>query len=115
MTDKQTDFEEVVRRIKDGTFYEDYDWASGPALRALDGQLAYSRKLHEALWLFREFVIRNATQWETGAGHHHPIWVMLAELISEDSGLVAGSYYRFILPDNDKSLEELQKQERAGD
>jgi len=27
---------EVIHRIREGTFYEDYDWASGPALRALE-------------------------------------------------------------------------------
>lgn len=32
---EETTFEEVVRRIEEGTFYEDHDWASGPALRAL--------------------------------------------------------------------------------
>lgn len=35
----ETTLLEVVQRIKDGTFYEDYDWASGPALRALDNAL----------------------------------------------------------------------------
>jgi hypothetical protein len=67
----------------------------------------YAKKLHEALWLFREFTIRNATQWELGCGHHHPIWAMLAELIGEQGGIVAGPHYRFIHPDNDKSLDEL--------
>lgn len=36
---EETTLEEVVRRITDGTFYDDYDWASGPALRALTAQL----------------------------------------------------------------------------
>jgi len=31
----ETTFHEVVERIREGTFYDDYDWASGPALRAL--------------------------------------------------------------------------------
>lgn len=33
---EETTLDEVIRRIRDGTFYDDYDWASGPALRALD-------------------------------------------------------------------------------
>lgn len=33
---EDTTLEEVIHRIREGTFYDDYDWASGPALRALD-------------------------------------------------------------------------------
>lgn len=40
MTEREeTTLYEVVERIRDGTFYDDYDWASGPALRALDAAL----------------------------------------------------------------------------
>lgn len=37
--DEETSLKEVVAKIRDGTFYEDYDWASGPGLRALDAAL----------------------------------------------------------------------------
>ena len=33
---EETTLEEVIYRIREGTFYDDYDWASGPALRRLD-------------------------------------------------------------------------------
>lgn len=33
---EETTFDEVVHRIREGTYYEDYDWCTGPALRALD-------------------------------------------------------------------------------
>src|SRR5436190_9516556 len=63
--------------------------------KRLDNEATRSDEaLREALWLFREFVIRNATQWEAGAGHHHPIWVMIAELIGEQGGIVSGPRYR---------------------
>jgi hypothetical protein len=32
---EETTIQEVERRIIDGSFYDDYDWASGPALRAI--------------------------------------------------------------------------------
>lgn len=32
---EETTLDEVVARIRDGKFYEDYDWACGPALRVL--------------------------------------------------------------------------------
>jgi hypothetical protein len=46
---EETTFEEVAHRIREGTFYEDYDWASGPALRAIDAILTRIAKLEEAL------------------------------------------------------------------
>lgn len=64
-------------------------------------------RLTRALWLYREFVIRNATQWQPGAGHHHPIWAMIAELVNESGGIVSGPFYEFIQPENDKTLAAL--------
>lgn len=40
-----------------------------------------AREAEEALYLMREFAIRNATQWAMGAGHHHPIWAHVAEVL----------------------------------
>lgn len=40
--DGMTTLHEIVHRIREGTFYQDYDWASGPALRVLDAVLASS-------------------------------------------------------------------------
>lgn len=41
MSDREeATLEEVADRIREGTFYYDYDWASGPALRALDRAIA---------------------------------------------------------------------------
>jgi hypothetical protein len=45
----ETTFDEVAHRIREGTFYEDYDWASGPALRALDRTAAAQADLLKAL------------------------------------------------------------------
>ncbi|WP_176473474.1 3'-5' exonuclease [Sphingopyxis sp. GW247-27LB] len=42
-----TSLHEVVRRIREGTFYEDYDWASGPALQTLDVALTFDQ-IHNA-------------------------------------------------------------------
>lgn len=56
-------------------------------------------RLTLALWLYREFVIRNATQWQPGAGHHHPIWAMIAELVNEEGGIISGPFYEFIQPE----------------
>jgi hypothetical protein len=61
-------------------------------------------EMREALWLFREFTIRNATQWEVGCGHHHPIWAHIAELIGEQGGIVSGPLFEFIQPDNRDAL-----------
>jgi len=36
MDREETTIYEVLYRIREGTFYDDYDWASGPALRAMD-------------------------------------------------------------------------------
>jgi hypothetical protein len=33
------------------------------------------------LWKFREFTIRNATQWTLGSNHHNPIWAEVAEAL----------------------------------
>lgn len=35
MQREETDIGEVYRRALEGTFYDDYDWAAGPALRVL--------------------------------------------------------------------------------
>lgn len=33
------------------------------------------------LWKFREFTIRNATQWTLGSNHHNPIWAEVAQAL----------------------------------
>lgn len=38
-TREETTLAEAVHRIAMGTFYEDYDWAAGPGLRALNRAL----------------------------------------------------------------------------
>lgn len=45
MEREETTPEEVVHRIKEGVFYEDYDWAAGPALRALDALIAKAERV----------------------------------------------------------------------
>ncbi len=65
------------------------------------------------LRLFREFTIRNSTQWEPGCGHHHPIWAMVADVIGESAEIVSGPEYRFIYPGNTQSLADLTAQGMA--
>lgn len=72
---------------------------------------AENARLREALWIYREFVIRNATQWQTGANHHHPIYPMIAELIGEMGGITSGKLYTFIQPENRQALQEGSRHE----
>lgn len=65
--------------------------------------------LEKTLWLFREFVSRNATQWAMGAGsHHHPMWALVAKALGDSVGYMTdtlkGSEWRFVQPDNREPL-----------
>lgn len=51
------------------------------------------------LWLFREFVLRNATQWKLGASHHHPIWTQIADILGDNNNKqLTKEEYNFICP-----------------
>lgn len=69
------------------------------------------RSVHHLLQLFRQFVTRNVTQWEMGAGdHHHPIWQDVAvELDSQDLNYDAcnGPDWAFTEPMNRKLHQAL--------
>jgi len=65
-------------------------------------------KVVEALWLFREFVIKNATQWKLGSNHHHPIWMHVAEALGDVPEIRRGPEYQFIQPLNERTLGELR-------
>lgn len=66
--------------------------------------------LRNTLNLFREFVIKNTTQWKMGAGvHHHPMWAMVAEALGEVPDIRSGPEWMFIQPTNRKTLGELEK------
>lgn len=39
--------------------------------------------LANLLWLFREFYTFYVTQTKLGANHHHPIWAIIADALSE--------------------------------
>jgi hypothetical protein len=64
------------------------------------------RSTQHLLFLFRSFVIRNATQWIMGAGdHHHPIWQDLAEELEQhdlNHTPSSGPDYQYIQPMNRK-------------
>ncbi len=75
--------------------------------------LERARAAEEALYLMREFALRNCRVWELGAGHHHPIWQHVAELLHENWHAVNindAQRYAFIHADNKLSLEALRKQ-----
>jgi hypothetical protein len=78
------------------------------AVRSAKESIDRGAKAITALRLFREFVIRNATQWRVGAGnHHHPMWAMLADILPSDD-IRSGPEWRFIQPANDRTLSEIQ-------
>lgn len=79
------------------------------ASRSAKKLIEEGRRLKQVTHLFREFVIRNATQWQSGTNHHHPIWSMLAELLPGDD-IRSGPDWRFILPGNQLSWEECHAQ-----
>ena len=70
--------------------------------------------LRETLNLFREFVIKNATQWKCGAGvHHHPMWAKVAEALGEEvPDIKSGAEWMFIQPENRATLEEIRSADR---
>ncbi len=43
------------------------------------------QELRDVLRLFREFTLKNATQWKLGANHHHPIWGKVAVALGDDN------------------------------
>ncbi len=56
---------------------------SNPA--AADSNASAEARLREALFVFREFVNVNVTQWTVGAGdHHHPIWSIISRALGPD-------------------------------
>lgn len=55
----------------------------------------------DILRIFRAFVLRNATQWTLGSNHHHPMWAMVAEEITDEDPSF-GPDYAFIQPENKK-------------
>lgn len=68
----------------------------------------------EVLHLFREFVVKNATQWQLGAyDHHHPIYALVAEALRDSDGddlfddNVSGPKFQFTQPNNRSTLAEL--------
>lgn len=69
----------------------------------------------EVLSLFREFVIKNASQWRMGAGdHHHPMWSLVSgHLEDESASYQGGPYYQFLQPENRKSLQDLIEESGA--
>lgn len=75
------------------------------AVRTANRLIAEGQRLQQAAQLFREYVIRNTE----GLSHHHPIWVMLAELLPS-ADIRSGADWRFILPDNRLTLEECHAQ-----
>lgn len=60
-------------------------------------------ELREALWLFREAVVRGT------AGHHHPIWVMVADALGPVSEVRTGPEWKFVQPDNGETLAHLRR------
>ncbi len=61
--------------------------------------------------LFREFVLRNVTQWKPGAGTPgHPIWVAVAERLGRTPDIRNGPDWKFIQPENQLTLAELKGQ-----
>lgn len=75
-----------------------------------------AREMASALDLFREFVLHNATQWKLGAGHHHPIWQLVAELLPPSAGRnMSGERWQFIQPDNTETLAALSRRHPAPD
>lgn len=68
-------------------------------------------RAEEVLRMFRQFVQRNVTQWQVGAGdHHHPIWGEIAEVLDDadiNHDVNDGPEWLFNLPDNRRSLDEL--------
>lgn len=73
---------------------------------ALAAEKEKNKALVEALYLFREFVLRNATQWETGANQHHPIYAMIAEQLRGMPGILPSEYHRFVLAGNRDPLNQ---------
>lgn len=81
-------------------------------LEANNALLERARAAEEGLFLMREFAIRNATQWNLGSGHHHPIWEHVAEILHENWHTVDindACRYAFIHPENEETLEALRR------
>lgn len=79
------------------------------AIKSANKLIEDGRRLAQAAHLFREFTLRNATQWRSGAGTMHPIWSMLAELLPADD-IRSGGDWRFIQPGNTLSWAECHNQ-----
>jgi hypothetical protein len=60
----------------------------------------------DVLRLFRAFVIQNATVWQAGSNHHHPIWELVANCIDGPEP-TNGPEYAFIQPLNRERLSVL--------
>lgn len=83
---------------------EDFKWPV-----RLDAATSEVDALRAGLHLFREFVLRNAAQWQPGAASTgHPIWAHIAELLGRTEDITSGPAYRFIQPDNTAPLADLQ-------
>lgn len=66
--------------------------------------------LRAALHLFREFLLRNVTQWDTGAGvSGHPMWAHIAEILGAVPNITSGPEWQFIQPDNRQTLADLTR------
>lgn len=53
------------------------------------------------LRLFREFVMRNATQWKLGANHHHPMWLRVVEALGDENDKqMTDEEYRSVIADH---------------
>jgi hypothetical protein len=83
--------------------------ASAPA--PAEGEV---EQLRHTLHIFREFVIRNTTQWEPGCNHHHPIWAMVAEAVGVREEIRNGPLWRFIQPGNEESIAALTASPKPG-
>lgn len=55
----------------------------------------------DVLRIFRQFVLLNATRWEMGAGHHHPMWALVAQNVEGEEN-TRGPDWQFIQPTNKK-------------
>lgn len=69
------------------------------------------------LWRFRDFVMRNVSTWKVGTAGH-PIWTDIAEILADaginDDAITNGAEWVFGLPDNRRSLEELEEDFERG-
>lgn len=84
MEREETTIGEVINRIADGVFYNDYDWASGPAMRALERMEKENESLRAIVSLADEVLMDAIGAFPLPGNPHRADCLIIRSVSGED-------------------------------